>query len=65
MRSSKKKSVIGDPIKFRGMAHAPTNEAGVVRCSRWWRETWGATSRYEKGTCLIYLFQQSVRVPGT
>ena len=30
MRNSKKKSVIGDPINFRAMAHAPTNEAGVV-----------------------------------
>ena len=30
MRSGKKKSVVGDPINFRGMAHAPTNEAGVV-----------------------------------
>jgi hypothetical protein len=30
MRSGKKKSVIGDPISFRGMAHAPVNEAGVV-----------------------------------
>ena len=30
MRSGKKKSVVGDPINFRGMAHAPMNEAGVV-----------------------------------
>ena len=30
MRSGKKKSVVGDPINFRGMAHAPANEAGVV-----------------------------------
>ena len=30
MRNGKKKSVVGDPINFRGMAHAPTNEAGVV-----------------------------------
>ena len=30
MRSGKKKSLVGDPINFRGMAHAPVNEAGVV-----------------------------------
>ena len=30
MRNGKKKSVVGDPINFRGMTHAPTNEAGVV-----------------------------------
>ena len=30
MRNGKKKSVVGDPINFRGMAHAPTNEARVV-----------------------------------
>ena len=30
MRSGKKKSLVGDPINFRGTAHAPTNEAGVV-----------------------------------
>ncbi len=30
MRSGKKKSLIGDPINFRGMAHTPVNEAGVV-----------------------------------
>ncbi len=30
MRSGKKKSLVGDPINFRGMANAPVNEAGVV-----------------------------------
>lgn len=30
MRNGKKRSVVGDPINFRGMANAPTNEAGVV-----------------------------------
>ncbi len=30
MRSGKKRSIVGDPINFRGMAHAPVNEAGVV-----------------------------------
>lgn len=30
MRNGRKKSVVGDPINFRGMAHAPTNETGVV-----------------------------------
>jgi hypothetical protein len=30
MRNGKSRSVVGDPINFRGMAHAPTNEAGVV-----------------------------------
>ncbi len=29
MRSGKK-SLVGDPINFRGMANAPVNEAGVV-----------------------------------
>ena len=30
MRSGTKKSLVGDPINFRGMANAPVNEAGVV-----------------------------------
>jgi len=30
MRNGKKKSLVGDPINFRGMANAPVNEAGVV-----------------------------------
>ena len=30
MRSGKKKSLVGNPINFRGMANAPVNEAGVI-----------------------------------
>jgi len=30
MRNGKKRSIVGDPINFRGMATAPVNEAGVV-----------------------------------
>jgi hypothetical protein len=30
MRNGKKRSVVGDPINFRGMVYAPIHEAGVV-----------------------------------
>ena len=58
MRSGKKKSLVGDPINFRGMAHAPTNEAGVVALFSMVARDLGATSRKSAPTSPIAIVRR-------
>jgi hypothetical protein len=51
MRSGKKKSLVGDPINFRGMANAPVNEAGVVALFSMVARDLRASGRVAPGDC--------------